>query len=91
MERLEAWFLHQLQENGIESAKTADGTAYQTVRTSATVNDWDVLLTHIVENKLWELLERRVNKTAVEEIIEAAGEPPPGVAIRRERRVNVRR
>jgi hypothetical protein len=86
-----------MTETGVKSMKTDHGTAYLTYRESATVADWDVLLNHIKEKGAWELLERRVSKAAVKEVMaedrngEYTEPPPPGVNFVRIEGVNVRR
>lgn len=91
MYRLESWLLNQLNSSGSESVRTDAGTVYKSVRTSAKVEDWDVVLDYILANNLTHMLEKRVSKAAVEEFVEAQGEAPPGVSINREVCVNIRR
>ena len=89
--QIEVVLLKTFQDLGTESVRTKSGTAYKQVRTSATVADWDVLLSYVQKHELWQMLERRVNKTAVEEFQAANGEIPPGVNTRSEIVINVRR
>jgi hypothetical protein len=91
MDRIEAKLLQQMRDQGAESFKTSFGTAYVSKRTSATVADWDGLLNFAREQELWNLLEKRVNKTAVDEYVAANEDLPPGVNYRTEYTVNVRR
>jgi len=86
-----------MHEMGVTSLKTAHGTAYIAYRESATVADWDVLLGFIKKSEAWDLLERRVSKSAVKDRMEEDRngnyhqEPPPGVNFVRIEGVNVRR
>jgi len=86
-----------MHEMGVTSLKTAHGTAYIAYRESATVADWDVLLGFIKNQRLGNLLERRVSKSAVKDRMEEDRngnyhqEPPPGVNFVRIEGVNVRR
>ena len=91
MDKIEIHLLKQMQEQGVESYKTGLGTAYTATRTSATVADWDSLLGFVREHNLWQMLERRVSKTAVDEYVAANQDLPPGVNLRSEVCVNVRR
>lgn len=91
MAKAEARIREEFQSTGIKSAKTANGTAYLQERTSATAADWDMTLQFIRDNDAWHMLERRVNKTAVDEYFAQTKELPPGVNYRRELVVNVRR
>lgn len=87
MQLIEAALLKYMQEHGLENLKTAAGTAYIAERTSATVQDWDALLEYILDNEAFDLLERRVNKTA---FLERKAEPP-GVKMSTTLAVNFRR
>ena len=91
LDKIEVHLLQQMQEQGVESYRTAVGTAYTSTRTSATVADWDSLLSFVQANGLWQMLERRVSKTAVDEYAAVHKDLPPGVNFRSEVVVNVRR
>lgn len=91
MEKVENYILGHLNANGIESVGSAAGTAFKQSVTSATVGDWDALLAHIRTTESWNLLDRRVNKTAVVEFKEANNDLPPGVNWREESVVRIRR
>ena len=91
MDKLELKLLEAFEKNGMDSVKTPAGTAYQTTRTSATIADRDVFMSHVKANLAWDLLEVRVNKSAVEAVQEETGELPPGVNLNTTRVVNVRR
>ena len=91
LDKIEGVLLLQFQEQGMESVRTKNGTAYKSNRASATVADWDNVLSFIQENELWNMLEHRVSKQAVEQFKEAHGELPPGINWREEIVINVRR
>ena len=91
LDKVEAVLLVQLEENGMESARCKSGTVYKSNRTSATVADWDYVLNFIQTHDLWNMLERRVSKQAVEQYKEEHGDLPPGINWREEVVVNVRR
>lgn len=91
MTRIEGFILESFTAQGVESARCNAGTAYKSVRTSATVADWDATLNFIRENEAWNLLDHRVGKKAVEEYKEANGDIPPGLNWREEIIINVRR
>ena len=79
MEKVENWLQRRLLEEGVQSFKTSQGTAFLQSSTSATVRDWDSTFAWIQANDEWSMLEARVNKTAVKDFVEANGEAPPGV------------
>jgi len=91
LDQLEAVLLEKLNEIGMDSAKGSTGTVYKSKRTSATVADWDYVLDHIQKNELWNMLEKRVSKQAVEQYVEEHGDLPPGINWREELVVNIRR
>lgn len=76
---LEGFMLQEVEATGVDSFKTADGTAYRYSQNSATVADWDTLLHFIQSNEMWNLLERRVSKLVVEEYRQEHQQLPPGV------------
>lgn len=97
LEILEGKLKALLDEAGANSMNTDHGTFFRTYTTSATVADWDALLTFIQNNEQWGLLERRVAKTRVMELMgekadgSFANAPPPGVNFTRFEGVQVRR
>jgi hypothetical protein len=92
MDKIEGVILTQFNEQGMTACTTKAGTAYKQLRVSAGVGDWDTTLEFIQANDLWNFLEHRVSKVAVNEYKEAhAGEIPPGINWREEYVINVRR
>lgn len=92
LEKLEAYLQNELQKAGVTSfAAKGVGTAYLQNTTSVTVADWEATLAWIRQNELWEMLEHRVSKTVAQEYIESQGAVPPGVNVRTEVEVRVRR
>jgi multidrug efflux pump subunit AcrB len=91
MTKVENYILGHLNTNGIDSVGSPAGTAFKQTMTSATVRDWDELLPYIKSHEAWNLLDHRVNKTAVVEFKEANNDLPPGVNWREETVVRIRR
>jgi phage host-nuclease inhibitor protein Gam len=92
MEKLEAKLLDVFNKTGMDSVKTEHGTAYTAVRTTASVADRDAFMEFVKANEEWSLLEVRAAKTAIEQFRDNNdNELPPGVNIRSERVVNIRR
>lgn len=90
--KIEGLILNNFKEIGADSIKTPYGTAYTSVRTSATVADWDAYFnSFVLPNQAWEFLERRVSKTAVEQFKQAHGDLPPGINYSETITLNVRR
>jgi hypothetical protein len=91
-DKIEAEFLLRFQDRGIDNVSAREvGTAYKSTRSSATVADWDTLLDHVRDNDAWEILEHRVNKTAVEQFKAVNDDLPPGVNWSETQVVNFRR
>jgi hypothetical protein len=71
---------------------TKAGTAYVSVKTSASLEDPDIFMRHVIGTESWELLDRRANATAVKAFAEENhGALPPGVKMASIVTVGVRR
>lgn len=96
-EKIEDKIKEIMHVNGVTSLKTPHGTAYISYKESATVADWDVLLAFIKKEEAFDLLEKRVSKTACKDRMEQdrngqyTNPPPPGVNFVRLEGVSVRR
>ncbi len=92
MDKIETHLLAQMQEQGVTSYKTGLGTAYTSTTTKASVADWDsVKQFSLALDDPFLLMERRVNKTAVDEYVAAHNDLPPGINYTTAVAVNVRR
>ena len=89
--KLEAYLKERADETGVDSFKTAKGTAFLTTTDFAQVGDWDALLEFVKERDAYDLLEKRVSKTAVRGYIEADKSVPSGVNYGTRIDVNVRK
>lgn len=65
--KLEAKMQERLAELGVEKAGGEAGTVFTKVNTSYTVEDWDSVVEYVKENDAFDLLERRVSKSAAQE------------------------
>ena len=91
MAKLEAWLMAKLDADGLTSFKTDYGTAFLTTTDFANVEDWDAVLRFIREEDAFDMLEKRVSKTAVRGYIEANKEVPPGVKYGTKLDINIRK
>lgn len=89
--KLEAWIKEQADLQGVTSFKTKHGTAFLTTTDFANVADWDSVLDFIKNNEAYDMLEKRVSKTAVRGYIEKNKAVPPGVNYGTKLGVNVRK
>ena len=83
--------LQIFEETGSKSFSTPNGTAYASVRTSASVDDKEAFMEYVKNTEQWPLLEVRASKTAVQQHRDIHEDLPPGVNWREERVVNIRR
>lgn len=91
MAKLEAWLKAKLDADGLTSFKTDHGTAFLTTTDFANVEDWDAVLRFIREEEAYDMLEKRVSKTAVRGYIEATKQVPPGVKYGTKLDINIRK
>jgi len=91
MAKLEAFLKVKLDADGLTSFKTDHGTAFLTTTDFANVEDWDAVLRFIREEEAFDMLEKRISKTAVRGYIEANKEVPPGVKYGTKLDINVRK
>ena len=90
--RIENHLLKHLQDQGADSIKTPMGTCYLTTKTSATIRDWDEFKAFLQEQEdPFYFVDRKANKTAVEEYSKEHQDVPPGINWTAIRAVNVRR
>jgi hypothetical protein len=92
MDELKRVMLDYLKEQNAESVRTEAGLIYRSVKTRYWTSDWESMHGFIVENNLPQLLEKRLNQTAVKELLEESPEMvPPGLNVDSEYVVTVRK
>lgn len=92
LHKLEVAMLRFLNDTGMESARTQEGTFYQQVDVRPMGSDWDAFYRWVRENDAFDALERRIKKGFITDYMEENdGDLPPGVSIHRERVVRVRK
>ena len=91
MDKLEAWLKSEMDKQGLTSVKSKFGTAFLTTTDYANVESWDATLKFIRDNEAYDMLEKRVSKTAVRGYIEQNKVVPPGVNYGTKLEVNVRK
>ena len=79
LKKLEAWMHVKMMNDGVKALPTENGTAYTVTVEQATVSDMNALLDYVKENEAWHLLEKRVSKTGIREMLDADQDIPPGV------------
>ena len=91
MAKLEAWLMQKADEDGVTSFKTASGTAFVTTTDFANVADWDAVLSYIKTHDAYDMLEKRVSKTAVRAQLDETGSVPPGITYGTKIGINIRK
>ena len=91
MEKIEQVLKEHMDKAGLESVRSAAGTAFKTYKEYVSVESWDSTLDFIIKNEAWHFLKRDVVKAAVKEYMEENGSLPPGVRYERELEIQVRR
>lgn len=79
MEAIEEALKSCLNELGVDSMKTAAGTAFRRTEVSVTVADQAAFSRHVIGQQAWDLIDFRANKTGVKAFVEEHGVQPPGV------------
>lgn len=91
MYRIEGTLLERMNEAGVESMRANSGTAYKTTKTYATVVDRAALRGYVESTGNWEVMTVSANAKVITDLMETSGEEVPGVNLRREIAVNIRR
>ena len=92
MERLELFMLEQMENSGVESFKTLEGTAYRTSTMVPTGSDWDAFFKWVKETNGFDFFFKRIKADAVKDYMDQnGGKAPPGVSVYSKFGVTVRR
>ena len=90
MDKIKGVLKAYLQKSGVDSAATAEGTAYLSTKASVTVKDKQAFMDYIRDGN-WEYADVRASKANIMEQLEATGEIPAGVNISQFIDVNIRK
>lgn len=93
LEDIQFEILNISDELGVDSLKTEFGTAYRSVKSSYRILDWDAYLEWAEQNGALHTLQKRVTKSAVDEIVneDLEGDLPPGLDLYTEVTINIRK
>lgn len=92
LEGLNGALLDAIQQVGGDSVKTPHGTAYRTIKKSATIADGAVFRGYVIANQSYDLVDWRANASAVSKFSDDnGGQLPPGVNYSTVSLVGVRR
>lgn len=91
MKQVKSAMLGYLTEQHLETANTSEGMFYRTTKKRYWTNDWDSMGKFIVENKIPELLEKRLHQGNTQAFIEENPDLlPPGLNVDSEYSITVR-
>lgn len=93
MDEIELILLDHLNSTNLQSVSNETTTAYKKVDTSVTISKGDpgAFREYVISNKRFELIDWRANKTAIQEIVKAGQELPPGVNFSQAVSIGIRR
>jgi len=91
LEELGNVLLSHLNATNSQSINTDSGTFFKTTKKTASLEDPEAFMRFVVEHKLFDLLDRKANVTAVSEYLDSNQVLPPGVKFTQRVEVNVRR
>ena len=77
MEVVESKLLELCKEIGVDRLGSKHGTVMRTVKTRYWTSDWESMHKFILENKMPELLERRISQTTMKQLLEENPELMP--------------
>ena len=77
MELVETKLLDTCKEIGVDRLGSKHGTVMRTVKTRYWTGDWESMHKFILENKMPELLERRISQTTMKQLLEENPELMP--------------
>jgi hypothetical protein len=92
MEAVESSLLDLCKQIGADTLGSKHGKVMRTVKTRYWTSDWDSMHKFILENKMPELLERRISQTTMKQLLDENPDlMPPGVNIDSRYAVTIRR
>jgi Zn/Cd-binding protein ZinT len=89
---IKAALLDYCKEQNVDSVRTTAGLVYRTVKTRYWTSDWQSMYNFVLENKVPEFFEKRLNQSVVKSYLEDNPDKmPPGLNVDSEYTVVVRR
>ena len=69
-DRIKQALLDYCKEQGVESVRTSEGLFYRTVKRNYWTSDWDSMYQFVIENKVPEFFDKRLNQKNVREFLD---------------------
>jgi hypothetical protein len=92
LDAIKGALLQHCKDHEVESVRTNEGTFFRTVKTQYWTSDWDSMNKFILENRIPDVLEKRIHQGNMKAWIEQNPDSiPAGLNITQEYSVTVRR
>lgn len=92
LDKVKIALLDYCKEQNVESVRTTEGLFYRTVKTRYWTSDWESFHKFLLNVEAPELLEKRINQSAMKEFLEENPEQvPPGLNTDKEYVISVRK
>lgn len=92
MNTIKRALLDHCEKHSVESVRTTEGLFYRTVKQRYWTNDWEQMHQFIMEHKVPELLEKRLNQTHMRQFLEEHPDVlPKGLNVDSEYAISVRK
>jgi len=89
---IKSTLLDYCKAQGVDSVRTESGTFYRTMKTRYWTNDWDSMNTFILDNRVPQFFEKRLNQTVLRQFLEENPDVvPPGLNTDNEYVITVRK
>lgn len=89
---IKSTLLDYCKAQGVDSVRTESGTFYRTMKTRYWTNDWDSMNTFILDNRVPQFFEKRLNQTVLRQFLEENPDVvPPGLNTDSEYVITVRK
>lgn len=87
--KIEGELIQFLEDTKQKNAGTRYGTIHTVTRYSAPISAPDEFMGFVIENRMWDMLDKKANVTAVKAWVQEHKELPPGVTLSANRRLSI--
>lgn len=92
LDKIKAALLDYCKEQGVESVRTSEGMFYRSAKTRYWTSDWESMYKFVLDNKVPEFFDKRLNQTNVKQYLEENPEKvPKGLQVDSEYVISVRK
>ena len=92
MDVIKQAMLDHCEKHNIESARTSEGLFFRSTKTKYWTSDWDAMHNFVIEHKVPQFFDKRLNQTNVREFLEENPDlVPDGLEVEKELTISVRK